>query len=62
MIFSPVSQSIKAGKLRALAVTTATRLEVLPESNGGRLRARENRLAFYYCPEGVRRPCQESRT
>ena len=34
VIFSPVSESIeyvKAGQLRALAVTTATRLEVLPE-------------------------------
>jgi tripartite-type tricarboxylate transporter receptor subunit TctC len=34
VIFSPVSESIehiKAGKLRALAVTTATRLDVLPE-------------------------------
>ena len=34
MIFSPVSESIqhiKAGKLRALAVTTATRLDVLPD-------------------------------
>lgn len=33
-IFSPVSESIehiKAGKLRALAVTTATRLDVLPD-------------------------------
>jgi len=34
VIFSPVSESIqhiKAGKLRALAVTTATRLDVLPD-------------------------------
>src|SRR5436309_9978283 len=34
LIFSPVSESIehiKAGKLRALAVTTATRLNVLPD-------------------------------
>jgi tripartite-type tricarboxylate transporter receptor subunit TctC len=34
VIFSPVSESIehiKGGKLRALAVTTATRLDVLPE-------------------------------
>ena len=34
MIFSPVSESIehiKAGKLRALAVTSATRLDVLPD-------------------------------
>lgn len=34
VIFSPVSESIehvKAGQLRALAVTTATRLDVLPE-------------------------------
>jgi tripartite-type tricarboxylate transporter receptor subunit TctC len=34
VIFSPVSESIehvKAGELRALAVTTATRLDVLPE-------------------------------
>src|SRR4029077_2042994 len=34
VIFSPVSESIqhvKAGKLRALAVTTTTRLDVLPE-------------------------------
>ncbi len=34
VIFAPVSESIqqvKAGKLRALAVTTATRLEVLPD-------------------------------
>ena len=34
VIFSPVSKSIehiKAGKLRALAVTTATRLDVLPD-------------------------------
>src|SRR5215813_10123055 len=33
-IFSPVSESIehiKAGKLRPLAVTTATRLDVLPD-------------------------------
>jgi tripartite-type tricarboxylate transporter receptor subunit TctC len=35
VIFSPVSESIehiKAGKLRALAVTTATRLDVLPDT------------------------------
>ena len=34
VIFAPVSESIqqiKAGKLRALAVTTATRLDVLPD-------------------------------
>jgi tripartite-type tricarboxylate transporter receptor subunit TctC len=34
VIFSPVSESIehiKAGKLRALAVTSATRLDVLPD-------------------------------
>src|SRR5947209_15283228 len=34
LIFSPVSESIehiKAGKLRALAVTTAKRLDVLPD-------------------------------
>jgi tripartite-type tricarboxylate transporter receptor subunit TctC len=34
VIFSPVSESIehiKAGKLRALAVTTASRLDVLPD-------------------------------
>ena len=34
MIFSPVSESIeqiKTGKLRALAVTTAARLDVLPD-------------------------------
>jgi tripartite-type tricarboxylate transporter receptor subunit TctC len=34
VIFSPVSESIehiKGGKLRALAVTTATRLDVLPD-------------------------------
>ena len=43
VIFAPVSESIqqiKAGKLRALAVTTATRLDVLAgRSNGGRVRA-----------------------
>jgi tripartite-type tricarboxylate transporter receptor subunit TctC len=35
VIFSPVSEStehIKAGKLRALAVTTATRLDMLPDT------------------------------
>ena len=34
MIFAPVSeaiQQVKAGKLRALAVTTAARLDVLPD-------------------------------
>jgi tripartite-type tricarboxylate transporter receptor subunit TctC len=34
VIFAPVSeaiQQVKAGKLRALAVTTATRLDVLPD-------------------------------